>query len=106
MVHLQQHGLNVKATDVPSVLGLKQRSGVPRRLASCHTAIVDGYVVEGHVPAADVKRMLAERPNIVGLAVPGMPPGSPGMEGPPPVAFNVYAFDDAGNIEVFSSHRP
>ena len=106
MVHLQQHGLEVNATDVPSVVGLKQRVGLPRRLSSCHTAIVDGYVVEGHVPAADVKRMLAERPDIVGLSVPGMPAGSPGMEGPPPGAYNVYSFDAAGNIEVFSSHGP
>ena len=106
VVHLQEHGLKVKTTDVPNVGVLKRRSGVPPQLSSCHTAIIDGYVVEGHVPAKDVIRLLKERPSIVGLAVPGMPQGSPGMEGPNPVRYNVYAFDEEGNFEVFATYGP
>ena len=106
VVHLREHGLNVKTTDVPSVVPLKRERGVPPRMSSCHTAIVDGYVIEGHVPATDVLRLLDERPPVVGLTVPGMPQGSPGMEGPNPVAYDVYTFDDHGNVEVFSSHGP
>jgi hypothetical protein len=74
---------------------------------SCHTAIVDGYVIEGHVPAAEVERLLAERPDVLGLAVPGMPAGSPGMEveGVAPQPFNVVSFDAAGNTELFASYN-
>jgi hypothetical protein len=73
---------------------------------ACHTAIVDGYVIEGHVPAAEIERLLAERPAIVGLAVPGMPAGSPGMEvaGFAPEPFEVIAWDKSGQTEVFASY--
>jgi hypothetical protein len=81
--------------------------GIPAELQSCHTAIVDGYIVEGHVPAAEVKRLLATRPEIVGLAVPGMPIGSPGMEieGYDPQPFEVIAWDRAGKTTVYA-HYP
>jgi hypothetical protein len=87
---------------------IKERHHVPAELQSCHTAIVDGYVVEGHVPAADVERLLEERPAITGIAVPGMPLGSPGMEveGSAPQPFDVIAFDESGNMEVFASYTP
>jgi hypothetical protein len=77
---------------------------VPERLASCHTATVGGYVVEGHVPADLVDRLLAERPKIIGLAVPGMPVGSPGMESPghAPERYDVIAFDGTGRTSVFA----
>lgn len=106
MVHLQEHGFNVEMTDVPNVVPLKQRAGVPPRLSSCHTAIVGDYVIEGHVPAADIARLLDERPRIAGLAVPGMPIGSPGMEAPgrPVQRYDVVAFERNGNTKVYSSH--
>jgi hypothetical protein len=76
-------------------------------LQSCHTAIVNGYVIEGHVPVDAIDRLLAEQPDIAGLAVPGMPTGSPGMEvaGAAPEPFDVFAFDASGNAEVFASYH-
>ena len=86
---------------------VKAEYQVPVELQSCHTAIVDGYIIEGHVPVADIERLLAERPDVRGLAVPGMPIGSPGMEiaGEEPEPYDVLAFDQAGNTTVFSSYR-
>ena len=80
---------------------------MPPELQSCHTAIVDGYVIEGHVPSSDIRKLLAERPPIIGLAVPGMPIGSPGMAVPGMAAepYDVIAFDEKGNDTVFSSYR-
>ena len=85
---------------------VKDTYGVPRQARSCHTAVVDGYTIEGHVPAADVQRLLKERPRIVGIGVPGMPIGSPGMEvaNVKPQAYDVLAFDKAGQTTVFASH--
>lgn len=79
--HLEANGFQVKAYDTGNS-DARARLGIPVALGSCHTALVDGYVIEGHVPARDVKRLLRERPKAVGLAVPGMPIGSPGMDGP------------------------
>ena len=80
-------------------------AGVTNDLRSCHTAKVDGYTVEGHVPAADIQKMLKERPKISGIAVPGMPMGSPGMEGPYPAdRYDVVSFDAQGRTAVFASH--
>jgi hypothetical protein len=79
--HVEQHGMRVDARDVADVWPIKQQLGVPSHLGSCHTAVIGGYVVEGHVPADIIKRMLRERPQIAGIAVAGMPIGSPGMEG-------------------------
>lgn len=78
--HLEDAGFDVNHHRDGDLRAIKITNGVPPELASCHTAIVDGYVIEGHVPAADIKRLLEERPDTVGLAVPGMPHGSPGME--------------------------
>ena len=80
---------------------IKQKYGVPRSLQSCHTGIVEGYVIEGHVPAQLVLRLLKEKPAVAGLAVPGMPPGSPGMEGPKPQPYDVYSFDRKGRVQVY-----
>ena len=104
--HLRSHGFQVRVTDTETVDQLKTKHGVPRQTRSCHTALVGGYVIEGHVPAADVQRLLRERPAIVGIAVPGMPIGSPGMEVPgvKPQAFNVIAFAKDGSTRVFASH--
>jgi len=104
--HLRAHGFAVEVTDVPDVERIKREHRVPERVASCHTALIGEYFVEGHVPAADVKRLLKERPRIAGLAVPGMPVGSPGMEGPDPEPFDVLAVDSEGQVKVFSSHHP
>jgi hypothetical protein len=85
----------------------KDQHGVPLRARSCHTAIVDGYVIEGHVPAADIQRLLRERPAIAGLGVPGMPIGSPGMEVPGRAAdpFDTLSFAKDGAVAVFASHN-
>ena len=103
--HLQQHGFTTAITDLADLSELKAKYRIPARVQSCHTAIVDGYVLEGHVPAADVQRLLKERPAVVGLAVPGMPVGSPGMEvaSMKPQAYDVVAFDREGQLKVFAS---
>ena len=103
--HLRQAGFTVTVTEGP-VNPVKARLGVPRDLASCHTALVDGYVVEGHVPADAIRRLLAERPNGTGLAVPGMPAGSPGMEveGRDPGAYAVILFGPEGR-DTFARYR-
>ncbi|MFO1364830.1 MAG: DUF411 domain-containing protein [Burkholderiales bacterium] len=104
--HLRAHGFAVKTMEVNDLGPVRQRFGVPDRLASCHTAVIGGYAVEGHVPAAAVKRLLAEKPSVVGISVPGMPNGSPGMEGPRSEPFTVVVFDERGNAKVFESYRP
>lgn len=104
--HLQQHGFRTQVTETDDVAAIKTQHRIPARAQSCHTAVVDGYVIEGHVPAADVQRLLKERPAVVGLAVPGMPIGSPGMEVPnmKPQAYDVLTFDKQGQLKVFASH--
>lgn len=104
--HLQQHGFRTQVTEMDDVAAVKAQHRIPARVQSCHTAVVDGYVIEGHVPAADVQRLLKERPAVVGLAVPGMPIGSPGMEVPnmKPQAYDVIAFDKQGQLKVYASH--
>ena len=103
--HLESNGFSVNATDVPDVTPIKAENGLPPRLASCHTAFVGGYIVEGHVPAQDIQRLLRERPKVSGLAVPGMPIGSPGMEGPNPEPYQVLSFGPDG-VKVFATHGP
>lgn len=79
---------------------------MPRSLQSCHTGIVEGYVIEGHVPAQLVLRLLKEKPAVAGLAVPGMPAGSPGMEGPNPQPYDVYSFDRKGRVQLYAHIAP
>lgn len=104
--HLQQHGFATEVTETDDVAAIKARHNIPAKVQSCHTAIVGGYVLEGHVPAADVRRLLKDKPAVVGLAVPGMPIGSPGMEVPNmnPQRYDVIAFDKQGQLKVFASH--
>src|SRR5262245_36105204 len=91
--HLKANGFNPIVTDVPSTAEYRKKFNVPDRLQSCHTARVSGYAIEGHVPAADIQRLLKERQKVIGLAVPGMPIGSPGMEqGARRDAYSVIAF--------------
>ena len=94
--------------DADDLSAVKTEHQAPDDLQSCHTALVEGYVVVGHVPVAEIERMLAERPDIVGIAVPGMPIGSPGMEveGYDPQPFDVIAFDSKGETEVYASYTP
>jgi hypothetical protein len=94
--HLQKAGFPTKVLDTGDVDAVKKRLGVPDDLAACHTAEVSGYVVEGHVPATALKRFLAEMPNVTGLAVPGMPVGSPGMEGGTVEKYEVVLFGPSG----------
>ena len=100
--HLRHAGFSVTTKDVADLQSVKLSHGVEREFASCHTAVVDGYVVEGHVPADVVQRLLEERPAIVGLTVPGMPIGSPGMEGPNPEHYEILSFDRQGRTEVYA----
>ena len=106
--HLRQHGFAMRVTDLndDALDQLKAKHGVPRTAQSCHTALVGGYVVEGHVPAGEIRRLLKERLLVTGIAVAGMPLGSPGMEAPgtPAQTYNVIAFDKQGNMRVFSTH--
>lgn len=104
---MEENGYTVQVKNVENLATVAVRSKVPAQLRSCHTAIVDGYLIEGHVPAAEIRRLLAERPEITGLVVPGMPIGSPGMEvkGASPEPFEVLAFDESGNTTVFAKYN-
>jgi len=104
--HMRASGFTVRTTDLSDLTEIKKTRGVPDRVQSCHTAVVDGFVVEGHVPAADVHRLLKERPAVAGIAVGGMPVGSPGMEypGTKAQAYDVMAFDKKGATHVFAKH--
>ena len=103
--HLKGAGFVVDVTEVEDTAAVRKRVGMPDRLASCHTGIADGYAFEGHVPAADVKRLLASRPQAIGLAVPGMPVGSPGMEvGDRKDRYEVILVDRKGRETVFARY--
>lgn len=104
--HMQAAGFRVEVTDVADVDPIKKANGVPVNLASCHTALVGGYVVEGHVPASDVRRLLREKPGILGLAAPGMPPGSPGMDLPGSPAYDVLSIGKDKSTTVYATHKP
>ena len=99
--HLKSNGFVVKVQEVNDTSPYERQYHVPRGMASCHTAVVNGYTIEGHVPAADIKRLLNERPKAVGLAVPGMPTGSPGMEAAHSDAYSVFVFDESGQTSVY-----
>lgn len=103
MGHLRDNGFEVEAIDVVDMGVVKAQHGIARDLQGCHTAVVDGYKIEGHVPADLIKRLLEERPAIAGLAVPGMPPGSPGMESANPQPYDIIAFDGQGGRSVYAS---
>jgi hypothetical protein len=102
--HLRKHGFQVTAKDTEDMNAIKASLGVPQGLTSCHTALVGKYVIEGHVPADDIQRLLAEKPKIAGLAVPGMPAGSPGMEIGRVDRYDVIAFSEGLKSSVFARH--
>jgi hypothetical protein len=97
----------VKTNNVDTLVEIKNRYQVPEELQSCHTAIVDGYVVEGHVPVREIERLLQERPDVIGIAVAGMPAGSPGMEveGFESEPFDVVTFDQNSSIQIYSNYQ-
>ncbi|WGV24991.1 DUF411 domain-containing protein [Halotia branconii] len=105
--HMQKHGFTIK-DDIKTdgMEAIKQKYNLPQDLASCHTAIIDGYVMEGHIPADDIKRFLKQKPKFAGLSVAGMPLGTPGMEsGNRKQPFAILAFDKKGEVEVFQEYQ-
>lgn len=103
--HMRASGFRVDVRDQADVDGVKDSLGVPKGVRSCHTALVGGYLVEGHVPASDVKKLLATRPKVVGLAVPGMPSGTPGMEGAGRAGrYEVLSWDARGQTKLYARH--
>ena len=104
--HLRANGFSVEAHKVGDTGRARQTYGVPDALASCHTAVVDGYAVEGHVPAADIKRLLRERPKAIGLAVPGMPQDAPGMDLGKGEPYDVLLFSANGQYKVYRHYQP
>lgn len=104
IAHLRDAGFTVSAHNVRGTAAAREKLGMPQRYGACHTAKVGRYVVEGHVPASDIKRLLEQNPDAVGLAVPGMPAGSPGMEGPPPQRYQTLLIDRSGQATVFAEH--
>ena len=104
MVHLEKSGFKVqkKVLFGKNFTEFKRKQGVPERLYACHTALIEGYVIEGHVPADLILKLVKEKPPVLGLAVPGMPVGSPGMEGGKPEPYNVLTFDKSGKTTVYA----
>jgi len=101
---LRSEGYTVAVSNVVDTNSVRHELGVPPYAESCHIAVIGGYFISGHVPAKDISRLLAEHPNISGLAVPGMPIGPPGMEGPDAKPYSVLAIQKDGSYEVFSNH--
>lgn len=104
MDHLRANGFRVKPVAVDDTAAMRRRMGIPEALGGCHTAVIEGYAVEGHVPAREIKRLLAEKPAAAGLAVPGMPQGSPGMESAKPSPYKVLLVDKNGRHTVYASY--
>ena len=103
--HVEKHGFTVKVVNVDDVKAVKTKAGIPDKLASCHTSLVGGYVVEGHVPAADIKKLLAQKPKAKGIAVAGMPMGAPGMEhGDHRQPFETVLIKADGSTTTFARH--
>ena len=102
--YLRKHGFKVTARDTEDMASIKESLGVPSGMGSCHTAVVGKYVLEGHVPATDINRLLKQKPKIAGLAVPGMPHGSPGMETGQVDRYDVIAFAPGKKSSVFARH--
>ncbi|WP_334187018.1 DUF411 domain-containing protein [Noviherbaspirillum sp.] len=105
--HLEANGFKVNVNNVPDTAPYRQKYGIPQKLGSCHTGVVQGYAIEGHVPAREIKRLLKERPKATGLAVPGMPIGSPGMEveGRPADKYDVVLVQANGKHSVYQQYQ-
>ena len=105
MDHLRANGFRVKPIHVEDTGVIRRRHGIPDKLGGCHTAVVAGYAIEGHVPAREINRLLKERPKAKGLAVPGMPAGSPGMPSDKPQPYDVLLVRPDGTSEIYQSYR-
>lgn len=104
--YMEANGFTASVTNMPDVTPIKVSNGLPPHLGSCHTTLIGGYVIEGHVPVADIRRLLKEKPAIAGLAAPGMPAGSPGMDVPNSPPYDIIAFDKSGRTSVYSTQKP
>lgn len=102
--HLRQNGFAVATRNVNDVPATRQQLGMPDQYGSCHTAKIGNYVIEGHVPAADIRRLLTEKPKALGLAVPSMPPGSPGMDSDRPVPYQIFLVQADGSARPYARH--
>ncbi len=103
--HLKANGFTVKVKNVANPSDYREKFGIPNELGSCHTGMVQGYAIEGHVPAAEIKRLLAEKPRAKGLAVPSMPMGSPGMEGPRSHPYDVFLVQANARTSVYKHYN-
>ncbi len=103
--HLRKNGFEVSVSALPDLAPVRAKYGVAKDFDTCHTALVGGYVIEGHVPAADIRRLLRSKLKVAGLAVPGMPAGSPGMEGPQSEPYDVLTFDRSGATQIYARYR-
>lgn len=103
--YLRDHGVTVEEKLLDNPHDIKNEQDIPARLRSCHTGIVDGYVIEGHVPIEDIRRLLAERPEAIGISAPGMPPNSPGMDAPISREYHIILFDENENMSVYATHN-
>ncbi len=103
--HLRKSGFAVSVRAVPDLTPVRVKYGIPNIFGTCHTALVEGYAIEGHVPAADIQRLLRSKLKVAGLAVPGMPAGSPGMEGPRGEPYDVLTFDRNGATQIYARYR-
>jgi hypothetical protein len=103
--HLESNGFKVKAQNVANPADYREKFGIPQELGSCHTGMVQGYALEGHVPATEIKRLLAEKPKAKGLAVPAMPLGSPGMEGPRKDPYDIMLVQGNGKYSVYKHYN-
>jgi hypothetical protein len=103
--HVRADGFDVKVVNVDDIMAVKAKAGIPQKMASCHTTMVGGYVIEGHVPASDIKKLLAQKPKAKGIAVPGMPIGSPGMEhGDRRQPYQTLLIKADGSTSIFARH--
>ena len=103
--HLRKNGFSVSVHAYPDLTPVREKYGIPKKFDTCHTALVEGYAIEGHVPAADIRRLLRSKLKVAGLVVPGMPAGSPGMEGLRSEPYDVLTFDRNGSVQVFARYR-
>jgi len=102
--YLKREDVNVTVVDVEDMSPIKEQHGIPRNLESCHTTMIGGYVVEGHIPMEVIERLLEEKPDIKGIALPGMPSGSPGMPGPKTEEWTIYALNNDGTVTEFMKY--
>jgi hypothetical protein len=104
ILHLEENGFKVKAINTSIMSRIKEEKGIPEGARSCHTAMINNYVIEGHVPVADIQKLLTEKRNIAGITVPGMPMGSLGMEGAGVGHYSVYEFDKNGTVKEINQY--